>query len=69
TSNGKTSRETAYYTVSLPADQAQPADLQDWARREWHIENLVHHVRDVTFREDLHPGPHRHQTRRHRNPA
>ncbi|WP_234040871.1 transposase [Micromonospora coerulea] len=33
---------------------AQPADLQDWARREWHIEDMVHHVRDVTFREDLH---------------
>jgi len=54
TTAGKTSRETAYLTVSLPADQAQPADLQDWARREWHIENHIHHVRDVTFREDLH---------------
>ncbi|MGW3613894.1 ISAs1 family transposase [Micromonospora sp. NPDC005163] len=54
TTGGKTSRETAYYTVSLPAEQAQPADLQDWARREWHIENLIHHVRDVTFRENLH---------------
>jgi predicted transposase YbfD/YdcC len=51
---GKTSRETAYLTVSLPATEAQPAQLQDWARREWHIENHVHHVRDVTFREDLH---------------
>ncbi|MFJ8583020.1 ISAs1 family transposase, partial [Micromonospora sp. NPDC093277] len=51
---GKTSRETAYYTVSLPAEHAQPADLQDWVRREWLIENQVHHVRDVTFREDLH---------------
>ncbi len=40
--------------MSLPAEQAQPADLQDWARREWHIENRVHHVWDVTFREDLH---------------
>ncbi|WP_236647218.1 ISAs1 family transposase, partial [Micromonospora sicca] len=54
TTSGKTSRETAYYTVSLPAEQAQPADLQHWARLEWHIENRVHHVRDVTFREDLH---------------
>jgi hypothetical protein len=26
---GKTSRETAYLTVSLPAGQAPPADLQD----------------------------------------
>ncbi|MFF5235566.1 ISAs1 family transposase [Dactylosporangium sp. NPDC000521] len=51
---GKTSRETAYLTVSLPAGQAQPRDLQDWIRRHWHIENRLHHVRDVTFREDLH---------------
>ncbi|MGC5053517.1 transposase, partial [Micromonospora sp. DT48] len=51
---GKTSRETAYLTVSPPADQAQPVDLQIWIRRHWHIENKIHHVRDVTFREDLH---------------
>ena len=54
TTAGKTSRETVYLAVSLPAAQAQPAELQDWARREWRIENQVHHVRDVTFREDLH---------------
>lgn len=53
TVHGKTTRETAYYTISLPAPDAQPADLQDWARREWQIEAL-HHIRDVTFREDLH---------------
>jgi predicted transposase YbfD/YdcC len=51
---GKTTRETAYLTVSLPADQAHPADLQEWARAEWLIENHIHHVRDVTFGEDLH---------------
>ena len=51
---GKRTRETAYLVVSLPADRAQPADLQDWARREWHIENRLHYVRDVTFREDAH---------------
>ncbi|WP_422750528.1 IS3 family transposase [Micromonospora sp. WMMD1219] len=51
---GKTSRETAYLTVSLPAGQALPRDLQTWIRRHWHIENRLHHVRDVTFREDLH---------------
>ncbi|MDG4761847.1 ISAs1 family transposase [Micromonospora sp. WMMD710] len=51
---GKTSRETAYLTVSLPAGQALPRDLQTWIRRHWHIENCLHHVRDVTFREDLH---------------
>ncbi len=29
----KTTRETAYLVVSLPAEHAQPANLQDWARR------------------------------------
>jgi predicted transposase YbfD/YdcC len=50
----KTTRETAYLVVSLPAEHAQPDDLQDWARREWHIENRLHWVRDVTLREDAH---------------
>ncbi|GAA3779341.1 ISAs1 family transposase [Plantactinospora mayteni] len=54
TIKGKTTREMAYMTVSLPADQAQPADLRTWARSEWHIENRVHYVRDVTLREDAH---------------
>jgi predicted transposase YbfD/YdcC len=54
TSSTKTSRETVYFTVSLPAGDAQPAELQDWIRREWLIENQIHHVRDVTFREDAH---------------
>jgi predicted transposase YbfD/YdcC len=54
TVNGKTSRETAYLVTSLPAADAQPADLQRWARAEWLIENQIHNVRDVTFREDLH---------------
>jgi predicted transposase YbfD/YdcC len=54
TVDGKTSRETAYLVTSLPAADAQPADLQKWARAEWLIENQVHNVRDVTFREDLH---------------
>ncbi len=47
---GKTSRDTAYLTVSLPAGQALPRGLQSWIRRHWHIENKIHHVRDVTFR-------------------
>lgn len=47
-------RETAYLVVSLPAERAQPAQLQDWARLEWHIENRLHWVRDVTFGEDAH---------------
>jgi predicted transposase YbfD/YdcC len=54
TVKAKTSRETAYLVVSLPADHAQPDQLQDWARLEWHIENRLHWVRDVTLREDAH---------------
>jgi hypothetical protein len=33
TVGGKTSRETAYLTASLPAADAQLVDLQDWAHR------------------------------------
>jgi predicted transposase YbfD/YdcC len=54
TTSGKTTRETAYLTISLPAADAHPIDLQRWIRAEWLIENLVHYVRDVTFREDAH---------------
>ncbi|SDS78961.1 ISAs1 family transposase [Actinoplanes derwentensis] len=54
TIDGKTSRETTYLITSLSAANAQPTDLQKWARAEWLIENQVHNVRDVTFREDLH---------------
>ena len=50
----KTTREMTYLTMSLPAQQAQPADLGTWARSEWHIENRLHYVRDVTLREDAH---------------
>jgi predicted transposase YbfD/YdcC len=54
TIKAKTTRETAYLVTSLPAADAQPADLGTWARQEWHIENKVHYVRDVTLREDAH---------------
>jgi predicted transposase YbfD/YdcC len=54
TVGGKTSRETAYVIVTLPARDAQPAKLADWARRHWHIENRLHWVRDVTLNEDAH---------------
>jgi hypothetical protein len=35
---GKATRETAYLVVSLPAEHAQPTDLQEWARLERRIE-------------------------------
>jgi predicted transposase YbfD/YdcC len=54
TIKGKTARETAYLIVTLPAQQAQPPDLHTWARLEWHIENRLHWIRDVTLREDAH---------------
>jgi predicted transposase YbfD/YdcC len=50
----KTTRETVYLIVTLPAADAQPDQLGDWARREWQIENQLHWVRDVTFDEDAH---------------
>jgi predicted transposase YbfD/YdcC len=63
TIKGKTTREMAYLVVSLPAEQAQPVDLGTWARSEWHIENRLHWVLDVTLRED------EHQTRTGNGPA
>jgi hypothetical protein len=52
--NGKITREMAYLVVSLRAEHAQPVDLQQWARMEWHIENRLHWVRDETLGEDAH---------------
>ncbi|HET9138761.1 ISAs1 family transposase [Actinophytocola sp.] len=54
TTSGTTSRETAYLITTLPAGHAQPEQLGDWTRREWHIENRLHWIRDVTFAEDAH---------------
>jgi predicted transposase YbfD/YdcC len=55
--------ETVYAIVTLPADQATPAELATWIRDHWFIENRLHWVRDVTLGEDLHQartghGPH-----------
>lgn len=47
---GQTSTETRYYISSLPGDAAQFAHA---VRTHWHIENKVHWVLDVAFREDL----------------
>jgi predicted transposase YbfD/YdcC len=53
--------ETSYAITSLPAGQAQPAQLAAWIRGHWKIENQLHWVRDVTFGEDLSTA-HRHRT-------
>jgi predicted transposase YbfD/YdcC len=54
TVKGKTTREAAYLIVTAPAEHAQPFDLHNWARLEWHIENRLHWIRDVVFAEDAH---------------
>ena len=45
--------ETSYAITSLPAAQARPAQLAEWIRGHWKIENQLHWVRDVTLGEDL----------------
>ena len=45
---------TVYALTSLPFEQASPTGLADLLRRHWAIEAL-HHVRDVTFAEDVGP--------------
>jgi predicted transposase YbfD/YdcC len=46
---GKTERETRYFVTSLPADARAVAGA---VRTHWGIENRVHWVLDVAFRED-----------------
>lgn len=44
--------EVAYGVTSLAWQRADPARLLELNRGQWHIENKVHWVRDVTFGED-----------------
>jgi predicted transposase YbfD/YdcC len=46
----KTETETRYYISSLPGNDAER--LLNAKRTHWHIENRLHWVLDVTFRED-----------------
>ena len=46
------STETSYAVTSLAASHAAPAQLAAWIRGHWGIEAL-HHIRDVTYGEDL----------------
>jgi predicted transposase YbfD/YdcC len=44
--------EIVYAITSLDHRAADPRLLADWLQGPWPIENRVHHVRDVTQRED-----------------
>jgi predicted transposase YbfD/YdcC len=45
--------QIAYAVTSLAHAHASPARLADLIRGHWAIENGLHHVRDVTFAEDV----------------
>ncbi|MFC9949004.1 ISAs1 family transposase [Streptomyces prasinus] len=49
---GRFTIERVYLITSLPPGAATGAQLAAWVRRHWKIENLLHHVRDRTFRGD-----------------
>ncbi|SOE19374.1 ISAs1 family transposase [Streptomyces sp. OK228] len=49
---GKLTIECVYLITSLAPGEATGAQLASWIRGHWHIENLLHHVRDRTYRED-----------------
>jgi predicted transposase YbfD/YdcC len=50
--SGKLTIERVYLITSLPPGAAAGAQLASWIRGHWTIENLLHDVRDRTFRED-----------------
>lgn len=50
--NGRETVEIDYAVTSVPRDQADAAQLLDWWRGHWGIENRSHYVRDVTLDED-----------------
>jgi predicted transposase YbfD/YdcC len=54
--------EVAYGVTSLPPEKASPAQLLAFNRGHWEIENRLHYIRDVTFKED------RSKIRRHNRP-
>jgi predicted transposase YbfD/YdcC len=51
-STGQRREHVGYGLTSLSWQQASAADLERLWRGHWHIENKVHYVRDVTWRED-----------------
>ena len=49
---GKHTYQTQYGITSLTPEQASPEDLLNCRRGHWTIENKLHWIRDVVFRED-----------------
>jgi predicted transposase YbfD/YdcC len=47
-----TGKQIVYGIASMPADLATPTHLNHYSRGHWTVENRLHYVRDVTFRED-----------------
>jgi predicted transposase YbfD/YdcC len=45
-------QEAAYAITSLDEKRASAEELLKLWREHWHIENKLHYVRDVTFKED-----------------
>lgn len=50
--HGEAAIERVYLVTSLSALDTTCTELATWIRGHWGIENLLHHVRDRTFRED-----------------
>lgn len=44
--------ERIYFVTSLPPGASTGAQIADWIRGHWKIENPLHHVRDTAFAED-----------------
>jgi predicted transposase YbfD/YdcC len=49
---GRTTVETVCAITSLKPEHAGPSQLLALSRAHWAIENRLHHVRDVSYRED-----------------
>ncbi|WP_406068923.1 ISAs1 family transposase [Micromonospora sp. NBC_01638] len=47
-------KDIVHGITNLTAQAATPADVADYTRRHWGIENKIHWVRDVLFAEDHH---------------
>lgn len=50
--SGKVTEQTVYGITSLAPLNTAPADLLNWTRQHWSVENGLHYRRDVTFGED-----------------